>query len=45
MDLNNMDLNKLFGCVFGVWVVSVILSLGITAGIIYAAIHFIAKYW
>lgn len=40
-----MDSNKLGMMVLVVWVGSMILSLGITAAIIYAAIHFITKYW
>jgi len=40
-----MDSNKFYGCMLGVWVGGMILSLGIAAAIIYAAIHFIAKYW
>ena len=37
---------KRFGCAFLVlWGISALASLAITVGIIYAAVHFIHKYW
>lgn len=40
-----MKANKFFGCMLGIWVGSALLSFGVAVAIIYAAIHFIAKYW
>ena len=31
--------------VFTVWLMSVVLSVAVTVGLVYAAFHFIAKYW
>lgn len=37
--------NTFITCVLGLWIGSVLISLGLSAAIIYAAIHFISKYW
>ena len=31
--------------VFGLWAVGALLSLAVTGGLIYAAIHFLTKFW
>ena len=31
--------------VFSIWLISVVLSVVVTVGLVYAAFHFITKYW
>ena len=30
---------------FGIWIVGALISLAVTGGLIYVAVHFISKYW
>ena len=39
------DFDNMFKVAFGVWVFGVLVNIAMVVGIIWAAIHFISKYW
>ena len=42
---DNEHLTKTGKAIFGVWIISALLSIAVSAGTIWAAVHFIRKYW
>jgi hypothetical protein len=40
-----MNIDRYFKGVFVIWIIGAIMSLSITGGLIWVAVHFIRKFW